>query len=178
MPDIDELLKAASGDDVEASAEAKFEVAEILRQAGEYEKAARWYRYAAEQGHAEAQNALGSMLLNGMGVEPDEVEAALWYRSAALQAEPTAQYNLGVRYREGQGVPLDLPEAVKWLTLSAEQGYSNAMNDLGVCYQFGFGVDKNLEEAARLFAQAAELGDVVATANLVLVTEERQLIAK
>jgi TPR repeat protein len=40
--------------------------------------AIRWYRRAAEQGVAEAQNSLGWMYREGRGVPQDDAEAARW----------------------------------------------------------------------------------------------------
>ena len=44
--------------------------------------AVRWYRKAAEQGNASAQNNLGWMLDNGAGVPEDDAAAVRWYRKA------------------------------------------------------------------------------------------------
>lgn len=41
-------------------------------------EAAKWYRKAAEQGHAGAQLYLGSLLAEGKGVEQDFIEAFKW----------------------------------------------------------------------------------------------------
>jgi hypothetical protein len=46
-------------------------------------EAARWYRKAADQGHAKAQFNLGFMFSQGRGVAQSDVEAARWYRKAA-----------------------------------------------------------------------------------------------
>ena len=53
-------------------------------------EAVRWYRLAAEQGHAGAQISLG-LILEG----EDDAEAVRWYRLAADQGDAFAQYNLG-----------------------------------------------------------------------------------
>jgi Sel1 repeat len=45
--------------------------------------AVRWFRAAAEQGHAEAQDELGECFYTGRGVDEDDVEAVRWYRKAA-----------------------------------------------------------------------------------------------
>ena len=55
------------------------------------EEAVRWYRRAAEQGHAPAQTNLGWMYENGRGVRRDRVEAVRWYRLAAEQGNADAQ---------------------------------------------------------------------------------------
>ena len=43
----------------------------------------RWYRLAADQGHADAQYNLGFMYANGEGVPQDYVQAYLWFNLAA-----------------------------------------------------------------------------------------------
>jgi len=45
----------------------------------DYKEAAKWYRKAAEQGNAEAQEAFGGMYYYGWGVPKDYKEAAEWY---------------------------------------------------------------------------------------------------
>jgi len=45
----------------------------------------RWYRKAAEQGHANAQFNLGVGYANGQGVKQDHAEAVRWYRKATEQ---------------------------------------------------------------------------------------------
>ncbi|BAK75884.1 Sel1 repeat-containing protein [Pseudogulbenkiania sp. NH8B] len=148
------LLRLAN----DADADSQFEVAEFLRQDDnpDFRMIAYWYRRAAEQGHCEAQNNLGTLYQRGLGVAQDDTEAVLWYRLAAEQGEPIAQYNLATRYRLGEGVPLDLDEAVKWLKRSAGQDYPGAVADLGVAYWLGHGVAKDVIRAAALFDSAAE----------------------
>jgi TPR repeat protein len=50
----------------------------------------KWYRLAAEQGHAQAQLNLGFCYENGNGVPEDKVEAVKWYRLAAEQGSANA----------------------------------------------------------------------------------------
>ena len=52
--------------------------------------AVNWYRKAAEQGHAQAQNNLGRMYQNGLGVSKNRAEAITWYRKAAKQGNEGA----------------------------------------------------------------------------------------
>ena len=53
-----------------------------------------WYRQAAEQGNAYAQNNLGVCYYNGEGVEQSYDEAVRWYEKSALQNNVTAMRNL------------------------------------------------------------------------------------
>ena len=81
-------------------------------------EAAKWYRQAADQGHAQAQANLGFMYATGQGVEQNDTQAANWYRRAANQDDAQAQYNLALRYARGQGTPLDYGQAYMWISLA------------------------------------------------------------
>jgi hypothetical protein len=94
-------------------------------------EAVKWYRKAAEQNFARAQEALGSHYADGLGVAKDEVEAAKWFRKAAEQGFSSyAQNNLGIRYETGNGVAKDYVEADKWLNLASAQGSESAKEHL------------------------------------------------
>jgi len=56
----------------------------------DFSEAARWYRLASEQGHADAQCNLGNLYSTGRGVEMDYIEALYWFRLAAQQGHPNA----------------------------------------------------------------------------------------
>ena len=53
-------------------------------------EAAKWWKLAADQGHAEAQWRLGMCSESGRGVEFSYAEAIKWYRKAADQGHPKA----------------------------------------------------------------------------------------
>ncbi|MDA7916336.1 hypothetical protein N9B94_03790 [Verrucomicrobia bacterium] len=48
-------------------------------------ESARWYRMAADKGHAPSQNALGQMNASGQGIDQNYVEAAKWLELASKQ---------------------------------------------------------------------------------------------
>ena len=81
-----------------------------------------WFRKAAEQGDASAQNNLGLMYANGEGVPEDDRQAVFWFRKAAEQGDASAQNNLGLMYANGEGVPEDDVRAYAWGNLAAAQG--------------------------------------------------------
>ena len=58
------------------------------------EAAVRWYRQAADQGHASAQFNLGVSYDEGQGVPRDYIEAYMWLSLAAAQANDKAARNL------------------------------------------------------------------------------------
>ena len=82
----------------------------------------RWWRKAAEQGDASAQEELATAYFWGDGVKADHSEAAKWFRKAAEQGEIFAQTSLAYLYVRGEGVPKDLALAHMWLSLAAAQG--------------------------------------------------------
>jgi protease YdgD len=56
----------------------------------DYAEAVKWFRFAAEQGRADAQYALGSMYLNGRGVKQDYILAYMWFDLSAAQKKEIA----------------------------------------------------------------------------------------
>jgi len=81
-----------------------------------------WLRKAAEQGHVQAQGALGWRYMVGSGARRDDSAAYEWLRRAAERGNTSAQNNLGVLYAQGRGVAADPVEAAKWFRLAAEKG--------------------------------------------------------
>ena len=89
-------------------------------------EAARWYRRAAEQGHAFAQYGLGIACVMGRdGTEQSWHEAARWWRLSADQGHQGAQVDLG-RMLIGDtptavsGVPTLLKEGARLLGRAAQ----------------------------------------------------------
>jgi eukaryotic-like serine/threonine-protein kinase len=120
------------------------------------EKAAIWYRKAADQGHRSAQVNLAMMYETGEGVPKSDEEAFNWYRKAGDQDDPEAQNAIGVFYATGKGRPKDDTAAVLWYEKAAKQGYAKALKNLGDMYHDGRGVRRNDREALNLYYKAAE----------------------
>jgi TPR repeat protein len=77
-------------------------------------EAVRWYRKAAELGHAGAQYSLGWMYDCGRGISQDYTQAAFWYEKAAEQGHVNAQFDLSWMFKIGLGVPKDDTKADGW----------------------------------------------------------------
>ena len=58
--------------------------------------AVNWYRQAAMQGDAFAQNNLADMYAKGRGVPESKAEAIKWFRRAAEQGNDMAKKNLEI----------------------------------------------------------------------------------
>jgi len=94
----------------------------------DHAEAVRWYRLAADQGHAEAQRYLGIMYRFGVGLGAagrasaiDRGEAVRWFRLAADQGLASAQNDLGFMYGTGAGVPQDDVQAHMWANIAASR---------------------------------------------------------
>jgi TPR repeat protein len=83
-----------------------------------YGEAVAAWRKAANAGHARAQNGLGVLYRDGLGVPKDLKQAARWFQASANNGYAYGMYNLGLAYRDGAGIAGDDIEAYKWLLLS------------------------------------------------------------
>ena len=126
-------------------------------------EALRLCRAAAEQGHVQAQFALGCLLADFQG---KRAEAIGWWRKAAEKGDVGSQFNLGNAYRLGNGVERDAAEAAKWYRKAAEQGHPYAQFSLGLALSNGDGVKKDLAEAIAWYRKSAEGGADKAQFNL------------
>ena len=138
-----ELRKKAEGGDADAQCKLGVEHYGAER----YEEAVKWYRQAAEKGHAGAQNRLGRCYYHGRGVEKNHVEAVKLFRQAAEQGHAEAQHDLGGCYYNGEGEEKNHVEAVKLFRQAADQGRAIAQHSIGNCYYYGNGVARDLGQA-------------------------------
>ncbi len=107
------LKKASNGDmDSQNILGAMFEEGKGVKQ--NYKKALKWYKKAAKQGDAYAQNNLAEIYLIGKkGVNKNYKAAAYWYRRAAKQGHNTANNRLKMMYRDGISSPSNYNEEEK-----------------------------------------------------------------
>ncbi|MDO8312300.1 MAG: tetratricopeptide repeat protein, partial [Sideroxyarcus sp.] len=119
-------------------------------------------------GIAEAQDQLGWMYANGVGVPEDRMKAIEWYQKAAAQGYAPGQYSLGLQY--ATGVPKDAAKAVEWYQKAAGQGYSPAQSMLGNAYANGEGVEKDAPKAVEWY-QKASLSEILCVRHNMLQKE-------
>jgi TPR repeat protein len=125
-----------------------------------YVEAAKWFRLAAEQGHAKAQRRIGAMYYEGEGVPQDYVETVKWYRLAADQGHAGAQFRLGELYDPDQGprgIQQDVQNTEKWWILAADQGHAGAQFNLGVMYEHGPRPDREVSRARNRWKDGPEI---------------------
>jgi clan AA aspartic protease (TIGR02281 family) len=146
--------------------------------AQDYAAALNWYRKAADQGLAVAQNNLGMMHEKGQGVAQDYAAALNWYRKAADQGYAPAQHSLGFMYDSGRGVLKDDVAAASWYRKAADQGDAHAQSNLGIMYAQGRGVTQDYAAALNWYRKAADQGDAHAQNNLGAMHEKGQGVAQ
>lgn len=117
-----------------------------------------WYRRAADQGYAVAQNNLGLSYFNGKGSVKAPEEAVKWFRRAADQGYVEGINALGRAYFNGSGVDQDKVEAVRLYRIAASRGSAAAQFSLADCYEMGGGVDIDYIEAASWLQKATMQG--------------------
>lgn len=149
------FLRAARQGDPEAA----YQLGELERMAGgaDGEAAVRWYRQAAEHGHAKAALALALMFKNGDHVARDAAAAVHWLDLAAKAGDAHAMFLLSNAYADGDGVAADPRRARVLLENAADHEYPAAIQQLALVKQTGdayTGRDEN--EARQLIQEGAE----------------------
>ena len=96
-------------------------------------KAKKWYLLSANNGHAEAQNSIGSIFQ----AEKKYKEALPWYAKAAEQNHALAINNLAYLYDLGLGVKQDRQKGLELYTKAANLGWAEAMWNIANTYGSG-----------------------------------------
>tara|TARA_B100000780_G_C20855171_1_gene339903 strand:- start:47 stop:571 length:525 start_codon:yes stop_codon:yes gene_type:complete len=90
--------------------------------ANDHATALKELRPLAEQGDADAQEMIGWIYENGIGVLQDYLEAFKWYRLAAEQGNTVTQVRLGHMYRDGRVLDNAAKAAIRahmWYNIAA-----------------------------------------------------------
>ena len=133
----------------------RFESGLASKDRGHYATALRAWMPMAEAGNAEAQNNVGYMYEEGLGVPQNYLMAMSWYRQAAESELAQAQHNMGMLYHHGYGVAENLTEAFRWFKMAADQELAESEYMLGLAYQSGDGTSLDYMEARRLLLSSA-----------------------
>ncbi len=170
-PALPDVIKQVETQALNGSPEAQHDLAAIYI-AGHggvkqnYERAALWFRKAADQDIANAKYNLGVLYHQGLGVRTNLKEAIYWYEGAADLAHPEAQYNLGIAYIEGIGVPYLPAKAAQYFENAAKSNITEAAYNLGLIYENGLLGEARPDEALMWYKQAADKGSPEARAAL------------
>jgi len=105
-----------------ASIAGQLEEGTAAMDSGDYQTAYKLLFPLAEQGDAAAQDCIGAMYCEGLGVEKDEAVAVEWYAKAADQGYAQAQNALGAMYVNGIGAEQNLQKGISLIVKAANQG--------------------------------------------------------
>jgi TPR repeat protein len=115
---LDHLTRAAELDFTPAI----FDLAGLLDEGRDREKAFVWYKRAADLGNTEARFVVGERLFRGDGIAEDRDEARRWYGLAAGRGHPGAMFRLAqIGFGRDQGVDYRI-NAYFQLTMAIQRG--------------------------------------------------------
>lgn len=169
-PDLVQLLPLAKAGDLEA-----MYAAGLILEVEEWKatEATRWFRAAADKGHARAMLHLGILALEGRGRKPDYKEAQGWFVKADAKSEPLAKVQMAKLQIEGIGGPRSLhraddlcEKAAASLRKEAFSGDPEVSAALGWMHLEGLGTYQSGDKAVEFLKVAAEQGDVRALVML------------
>ena len=150
----------------EGDAEAQYELGSAMVRAGAWSnKAEKWLRKAARQGHLEAKRMLVRKLNTGKrGCHSKPVER--WTQELAELGDAHAQFAHAFSQRKKE-------LRLHWLEKSVEQGYARALVELGYRFANGWdGIEANMGRAVELFRGAADQDDDEARCLLGMIYAE------
>ncbi|WP_062180813.1 T9SS type A sorting domain-containing protein [Dysgonomonas macrotermitis] len=124
-----------------------------------YMKAYNIFKQLAEDGDAEACNALGMMYKHGLGVKQNDIKALHMFAVAAQRGYAKAAYNLGIAYKNGHGVEQDFTKAARLFDRAAEMGFKDTDYAIAYSYHKGQGRKQNYKKAIEYFEAGAEKGN-------------------
>jgi TPR repeat protein len=141
--------------------------------------ALKWLRAAAEKGHAQAQDRLGSLYALGKGVKQDYKEAQKWYAMAEKSGHGLARFHLGLLEWQGSLGPRSLEKAYGWCEKAAEglwplayKGDPEALVALSWMLLEGIGRPQDAKKALDLCREAAEVDSAAAHTLLGLISRD------
>lgn len=138
--------------------DAQNDIAVIYDNERQFDLAIRYYKLAAEAGHAMSQFALYYIFTYNRDYK--NLDLALQYlKLAAEQDYVDAQYELGISYLKGFHGNMNITEGISLLTIAANKNCKKALLEISYCYNMGIGVEKNFEKADFYADKASQIID-------------------
>jgi TPR repeat protein len=120
----------------------------------------------AEQGDADAERAMGQLLMQNCTGLQDNPAGVEWLTKAAAAGNMAARNLLGLAYLTGHGVPLDDNKAFALFSQTAAAGNAIGEMELGYLYNAGRGVPQDRYQGLQWTVKAAEQGNGGALGNI------------
>ncbi|MBN2631956.1 MAG: SEL1-like repeat protein [Bacteroidales bacterium] len=126
-------------------------------------RAFNMYMDLANEGYAEAMNALAIMYARGSGTDTNYVDAYTWFERAALAGYHKAYYNMGLLWKYGYGVVCDEKKALESYVTGADLGDPDCKYAAGYMSYKGIACPQDYEKALKMFFEAANQGHAAAS---------------
>lgn len=127
-----------------------------------FNKAAAFYKAAAEKGHVDAMFNYGNFLRDGVGVDEDAEEAVKYLTKAAKGGCIEATINLGRMIEEGEGCEKNPAKALSWYEKGAKGGQTLGYSNAGRLCLLGdseYGLKPDLKKAEKYLTEACKKDD-------------------
>jgi len=148
------------------NAEARYRLARLAADAGQYDEALRNYEKGMRDDDYRALLDLGQLHEQGRGVPKDARRAVELYGKAA-EKSAWARFKLGTMHLVGDGMPKDYAVAYKWLRRSADEDHhAGARNNIGYMVEHGLGQPVSYTIARDHYIGAVRGGNPQAKGNL------------
>ncbi|MFS2157477.1 tetratricopeptide repeat protein [Pseudomonas sp. Pseusp122] len=121
-------------------------------------RAAQAILIAARENIVDAQALLGQILLDGNGIEQDQVLALQWFAIDAQKGHSMARNMLGRCHEHGWGCEPDAAKAAGHYLIAAEHGLDWGLYNLGNLLSTGRGIQQDPRRALNCYRQAANMG--------------------
>jgi TPR repeat protein len=119
----------------------------IAYRAGDFKDAHDIWLPVAKDGNPKAQNALGHLYRQGLGVEKNLETSRKWYTKSATRGDSVGQFSLGDIGRENATNKKETIDALRLIMKAALKNYAPAQLALAEVNQSGEGVKANNTEA-------------------------------
>lgn len=151
----------------------------LLKESHSQRRAARYIKFAADQGNVHAIARYGQLLYDGSqfgmnrkivykyramrsnnyGVKRNRREAARYFKMAADLGDVKSMRKYRSMLYDGDGIEKDRKTAASYYKIDADQGDVASISQYATMLYLGDGVDKDLNEAVRYFKLAVDKGD-------------------
>ena len=136
------------------------------------------FKPLAEQGDADAERAMGQLLMQNCTGLQDKPAAVEWLNKAAAAGNIPAKNQLGSAYMTGNGVPLDDNKAFALFSQTAAAGNAIGEMELGYLYSAGRGVPQDKYQGLQWTVKAAEQGNATALGNIASAYMKGEILEK
>jgi hypothetical protein len=135
------------------------------------------FRPLAENGDADAQRAMGQLLMQNCTGLQDRAAAVGWLTKAAAAGNVLAEVQLGRAYMLGLGLPQDDAKAFALFTQAATAN-AVAQMEIGYLYLTGRGVPQDKYQGLQWTVKAAEQGNATALGNIAGAYIKGEVVAR